>query len=275
MKSILITGSNGFVGKNLIDFYRDKFNILTFAKNDNLDNILVKNPDVIINCAASIYDIDTMFDTNVVLVNKLINHIEKHKETKLIQIGSSAEYGKKTSATKEIDSLDPVSFYSGTKAAATMMCVSAACEFDLPIIVVRPYSLYGNYEKPYRLFSKLFNAFVYKEEMILYEGYHDFIYIKDFIFGIDNLVSGDYNNGDIVNYGSGLQTSNKEVLDIFIDIFGYIPERLHIHEGMAKTFESKTWVCDTRYSSTRYGFTTKYSLKNGIIDLIKSKGIII
>ena len=39
-RTILITGSNGFVGKNLINFYKDKNNILTFTREDNIDYIL-------------------------------------------------------------------------------------------------------------------------------------------------------------------------------------------------------------------------------------------
>ena len=272
-KTILITGSNGFLGTNLVNFYSNKYNVLTFTKQDNIEHILSKQPDIIINCAASIYDIDSMFDTNVVLVNRLINYTKNHKHTKLIQIGSSAEYGKKLSATKESDNADPVSFYAGTKAAATMLCQSAAREFNLSIVVARPYSLYGNYEKSYRLFSKLLAAFVNQQEMTLADGYHDFIYVKDFVIGIDNLVSGHYDNGDIVNYGSGIQTSNKDVLDIFVEIFGYIPRHIQIVDGMAKAFESKVWICDTSYAEHKYNFKTQYSLKQGILDLIKTKGI--
>jgi nucleoside-diphosphate-sugar epimerase len=213
-----------------------------------------------------------MFNTNVLLVNKLIDHVKDNKHVKFIQIGSSAEYGKKESPTKETDSLNPVSYYAGTKAAATMMCQSAAIEFGLSIMIARPYSLYGNYEKPYRLFSKLFNTFVYDSPIILSEGYHDFIYIKDFIDGIDKLVENEYNTkGDIINFGTGIQTSNIEILQKFIDIFGFTPKYVEIKDTMSKSFESKTWVCDINYSREKYNFIPKYSLDNGIIDFIKTK----
>lgn len=273
VKSILITGSEGFVGKNLIDFYQNKYNIFTLTKKDNIYNILNKNPDIIINAAASIYDTESMFNTNVLLVNHIIEYVKKSK-TKFIQIGSSAEYGKINRASKEDDPLEPVSFYAGTKAAATMMCKSAAVEFNLPILIARPYSLYGQYEKPYRLFSRLLEAFTNNIEMKLSEGYHDFIYIKDFIHGIDNLIHGDYHiNGDIINFGTGVQTSNFEVLSCFVDIFGFKPECITIDNNMAKYFESKTWVCDTLYSKVKYNFIPRYALKDGIMDLLSIKGI--
>lgn len=272
VKKILITGSNGFVGKNLVEFYQNKcYDILTLTKKNSIDDILLQKPDIIINTAASIYEYTTMFDTNVLLVNKLIEYVLKTK-AKLIQIGSSAEYGKKEYPTKEIDSLQPVSYYAGTKAAATMMCQSAAIEFDLPIVIARPYSLYGNHEKSYRLFNKLFDAFMYNNNMVLCDGYHDFIYIKDFVDGIDTLVQNEYNiNGDIVNFGTGIQTSNMQVLEKFTDIFGFSPSCIEIKNSMAKSFESKTWVCDTNYAKQHYGFVPKFSLHEGIIDFIKTK----
>jgi nucleoside-diphosphate-sugar epimerase len=271
VKTLLITGSNGFVGKNLIEFYQNKYDIISLTREDHIDEVLSKKPDIIINCAASIYDLDTMFSTNVMLVNSLIEYVIKTKY-KLIQIGSSAEYGKKDHATKENDNLEPVSYYAGTKAAATMMCRSASLEFNAPIIIARPYSLYGNHEKSYRLFNKLFDAFTQNQYMVLSAGYHDFIYIKDFIRGIDHLINSEnIIYGDIVNFGSGVQTSNMEVLQKFIDIFGFSPTCIETKNTMAKSFESETWVCDTSYAKQQYNFSTTYSLENGILDFINTK----
>lgn len=270
IKKILITGSNGFIGKNLVEFYTNKYEVLTLNRQDNIEDKLKQNPDVIINTAVSIYEIDSMFNTNVLLVNTILEYIKANNK-KLIQIGSSAEYGKKDKPTKESDFLEPVTFYAGTKAASSLMCQSYAKEFNLPIFIIRPYSVYGNYEKSYRLFPRLVNAFTKQYDMVLTEGYHDFIYIKDFIRGLNLFVENDFENkGDIVNLGSGNQISNFDVLQKFIDIFGFMPENIKIKNGLSKSFESKTWVCDTNYAKNRYGFFTEYSLKDGILDLIKT-----
>lgn len=271
VKKILITGSDGFIGKNLVEFYTNKYEVLTLNRQENIQNKLTQNPDIIINAAASIYEMDYMFDTNVLLVNTILEYVKlNHK--KLIQIGSSAEYGKKDIPTKEGDLLEPVTYYAGTKAASSLMCQSIAKEFNLPIFIIRPYSVYGNYEKSYRLFPRLFNAFTKQQEMVLTEGYHDFIYIKDFIRGLNLFVENDFKDyGDIVNFGSGIQTSNADVLQKFIDIFGFVPDNITIKDGLSKSFEFKTWICDTSYAKNKYGFTTQYSLEEGILDLIKTK----
>lgn len=271
VKKLLITGSDGFIGKNLVEFYSDKYSIITLTRNDNIKDKLSYSPDIIINAAASIYDFDSMFETNVVLVNTILEYIRRTKN-KLIQIGSSAEYGKKSFASRESDFLDPVTYYAGTKAAASLMCQSLAMEFHLPIFIIRPYSVYGNHEKAYRLFPRLYNAFTKQDEMTLTEGYHDFIYIKDFIRGLNLFVENDFENyGDIINLGSGVQTSNEQVFQQFVDIFGFVPLQVEISQGLSKSFESKTWVCDTEYAKDKYGFVTEYSLRQGILDYIKTR----
>lgn len=271
VKKILVTGSNGFIGKNLVEFYSTKYDVITLTRNDNIKDKLNENPDIVINTAASIYDLDGMFETNVVLVNHILEYIRQTKN-KFIQIGSSAEYGKKTVPSKEQDILEPVIFYAGTKAAATLMCQSLAKEFTLPIFIIRPYSVYGNYEKAYRLFPRLYNAFAKQDKMTLTEGYHDFIYIKDFVRGLNLFVENDFENyGDIINLGSGQQTSNTEVFQQFVNIFGFVPPNIEISHGLSKSFESKTWICDTEYAKNKYGFVTEYSLRQGILDYIKTR----
>jgi nucleoside-diphosphate-sugar epimerase len=277
MKNILITGSNGFVGKNLVEFYNSKYNVITYTRSDNLEEILsINKPEIIINCAAEIYNEENMFSSNLELTHKLINYVIKTK-SKLIHIGSSSEYGRKEYPSSEKDRLDPTTPYEATKGAATLMCVGYAKYYKLPIVVARPYSVYGKYEKDYRLFTSIYNAYINNKKMTLYDGYHDFIYIKDFINGLDILLNSDNEkiSGDVVNFGSGIQYSNYDVLMIFNSIFGYIPDCIEVNKKMIKPFESSIWLCDTRYSKEKYNFETQFLLKEGVLDLLKERGYVI
>lgn len=270
MKKILITGSNGFIGKNLIEFYKNKYEVLTLTRQDNIEDVLKNKPDAIINCAANIYNKEKIFECNVELVYKLLNYV-KDNNCKMIQIGSSAEYGKKDYPTKETDMLEPRNIYEATKAAATMLCVGIAKEYSLPVVVARPYSVYGKYEKSYRLFPKLLNAFINDIPMNLNQGYHDFIYIKDFIKGLDILLNekNEKISGDTVNFGSGVQISNFEILNIFENIYNTKPKNITKIDSFGKSFESDIWVCNTQYAKEKYNFLIDFDIKQGIIDLIK------
>lgn len=270
MKKILITGSNGFIGKNLINFYEKKYSIIYHTRNTNIFDVLKDKPDLIINAAASIYEESEMFESNVVLVNCLIDYIKK-TNTRMVHIGSSSEYGRKNIPTKETDCPSPTTAYEATKSAATMLCVGYAKAYNLEICVARPYSVYGKHEKSYRLFPRLYNSFVNNEPMTLYNGFHDFIYIKDFVRGIDTLLNSEKETikGDIVNFGSGHQYSNFEIFELFEKQFSH-KAPVTINNNMNKNFESDIWVCDPSYAQKKYNFTCEYNITTGISDYIKT-----
>lgn len=271
---IFITGATGFIGQNLVDYYtRRGHEIYAYRREESLreclDNFV---PDAIINSAAEIYDPAHMFVPNIVMVQTVLEYVrECEQDCKLIQIGSSSEYGPTGYSTAEDELLKPVDYYQGTKGAATLMCQGWARFFNLPIWIVRPYSVYGPGERPHRLFPRLYRAFNYNESMTLYQGHHDFIYINDFVRGIDLVLQEwDLAPGEIVNFGSGIQVSNFELLDIWEHVTEKTAPVAKVAE-MRKAFENNVWVCDIA-KSFQLGFECEYTLETGIRDfLLKAK----
>jgi nucleoside-diphosphate-sugar epimerase len=271
---MFITGSYGFIGQNLYEKYKNNFDIFRYEKHSNIDDDLnIFHPNIIINAAAEIYNPELMYESNVVLLQKQLRWASEHKIERMICVGSSSEYGIRSTPHKETDCPMPVDMYSATKAAGTMLCLGYAKTYKLPVCVARPYSVYGKYEKQHRLFPRLINAFKNNDPMTLYDGNHDFIYIDDFIKGIDILLNADQDKiiGDIVNFGSGIQTSNNEVLDIFKKITGNQNPPISLVKKMRKAFESDLWVCDTTYAKEKYNFETTIDLNSGISFLIRNE----
>ena len=214
-----------------------------------------------------------MFEPNIVMVQTILKYVQRCKQLcKLIQIGSSSEYGTTNHPTAEDTLLKPVDFYQATKGAATLLCQGWARMHQLPIWIVRPYSVYGPGERPHRLFPKLYKAFKNNEPMTLYQGYHDFIYINDFVRGIDLVLQEwDLAPGEIVNFGSGYQTSNFDLLDLWIKVTGNKEAPVAKVAEMRKAFENNIWVCDIA-KSFKLGFNCEYTLETGIRDfLLKAK----
>jgi nucleoside-diphosphate-sugar epimerase len=265
---IFITGSTGFVGKNLIKYYSHEEVKPYYRENDLSFELENFKPDVIINSAAEIYDDSVMWESNVVLTKKCLDYVKNNPTTKMVQIGSSSEYGPMPRASSEKDLINPVDMYQATKGMCTLLAQGYARHYNLDIVIARPYSVYGPGEKPHRLFPRLYNAYIKQEPMVLYQGFHDFIYIDDFVRGIDILCK--YENapkGDIVNFGSGVQYSNFEINDIFQKITN-VSAPVEKKLNLLKPFESNFWVCDTTYAWQKYKFKTQYDIYAGIKDFI-------
>ena len=260
---VYITGATGFVGSNLADYYYTRgHTVKSHVRSKDITAELGHfAPDVVVNCAAEIYDADKMFEPNIMLTYKILEYV-KESQCRMVQIGSSSEYGPTEYASSEETLLKPVDFYQGTKGAATLMCQGWARAHNLKIYIARPYSVFGPGERPHRLFPHLWRAFKYEEPMNLYEGYHDFIYIHDFLRGIDMLTLSNIDPGEIYNFGSGIQTSNKEVLQLFEKVTKRTAPVTEVFE-LKKSFESRLWKCDTS-KAEQFGFTCDYSLEEGI-----------
>jgi dTDP-glucose 4,6-dehydratase len=262
MEKLLITGDQGFVGRNLKRFYQDKYQIFSWNRHDKIDLKKIK-PDIIINTAAEIYNTDKMFGSNVVLCKTFLDYT-KDNNTRLLQIGSSSELGMVDHPGREYSPINPINLYQGTKAAATMLCQSYAREFNLDITIARPYSLYGRYEKQRRLFPTLRLAAENKrvDPLELYAGVHDWIYIDDFIYGLDWIINRKSEPGEIFHFGTGKQTTNFKVFDLLQEFLGNL-DCVILKDEFIKKYDSNMWVCDTR-KTQRLGFETKFNLRDGI-----------
>jgi len=269
-KKIFLTGGKGFIGKNLKKFYSTNNSIIEYNRDKSIiQELKDSNPDIIINCAAEIYDPLKMFNSNVVLVKDILDYCKKSSIEHFIHFGSSSEYGEKKDPMSESDILTPKDIYGATKSSSSLICQGYAHYYDIPVTVIRPFSVYGIFEKPHRLFPRLINHFLFNKDLTIYQGYHDFIYIKDLIRGVEKVIKSDksISKGDIVNLGTGKQYSNFKILEIFEEILSIKSKAKKVNK-FAKKFETGNWKCDTSYASNKYNFYPKYSIQEGIKNLI-------
>lgn len=272
-KRIVITGSTGFLGKHLMERFVN-CEVMEIKRDLSLiKNIKSFNPDYIFHFAAEIYDEDSMFESNVMFTYNLLEHTKDVNYKAFVYCGSSSEYGTKNKPMSENDYLEPNTLYSATKSSGTMMCKGFASRYNKPIITVRPFSVYGLYEKSHRFIPTLFDRFVKKESVTISPGVHDFIYIDDFINAVLVITNSDSEiiKGDVVNIGYGSQWTNKEVYDIMKNIFQYDID-VNFVDGKLRTFDTtESWVADISKLKDKYGYFPKYSLEYGLNELHKLK----
>lgn len=262
---IFLTGATGFLGKNIVDRYQDA-TIFKFQRGGNLDADLFEfAPDVIINCAAEIKNFDNMW-SNISITSRCLEYVKRFTNTKMIQIGSSSEYGAHDTATNEESALRVYDLYSSTKASSSLLCQAYGKQYGLKVTVLRPYSLFGQHEMPPRMFPNLWRSFIKNHPIKLVNGMHDFCYVDDFIDAIDIVINSKDNLcGEVFNISNGEQYTNFEICELFRQI-----TNLNGNVELIDDFVTpRVWLCDNRKAKNVLGWVPKNNIHSGIRSFIR------
>lgn len=141
MKNILITGSNGFIGSNLISFLKEekKYKLILFSKKDSDENLKTKVliSDIIFHLAGENKSktFNNFLKNNVHLTQRIINILEtKKKRTPIVY----------TSTTKVKEN----NFYGKTKLKAEYIIKSYGKKNKVPIKILRVPNVFGKWARP-------------------------------------------------------------------------------------------------------------------------------
>jgi nucleoside-diphosphate-sugar epimerase len=272
---ILLTGATGFIGQHLSYALKNTYSsseIFKFGRNHNQQDIIQFQPNVIFHLAAEIKDQEKMFTSNVILTYDLLEASRHLKELKaFINVGSSSEYGRKTYPISETDFLNPTTIYEGTKGAVTLLCQSYARTYSLPIVTARPFTIYGPHEPSTKLIPTIYHKMMNNDPIELSKGMHDLVYISDFITGLIILSQQPREKicGDIVNFGSGQQISNQEIVHIFEHLLRKKAKIIPVNK--IRSYDSDFWECNIRYAKEKYSWAAITGPTRGIKQYIQSE----
>ena len=261
---IFLTGGTGFLGKAIMRVLSHHSYFVYCRGNDISQQLHDFDPDAIIHSAGEIYKEDLMISSNILLTHTILEYVKTHNNVKMIYFGSSSEYGKKLGAMSETDFCDAQNLYAATKAAGTLMCQAYARSYDCDICVVRPFSVYGDYEPAHRLVPTLYDKITNNQPITLIRGTHDFIYILDFVNLIKKVLESPKNitQADIVNAGTGICHTNDQVAETFARVLN-MPVNYTLVDKF-KECDSPRWVCDEAHAKSQYDFVAKFNLENGL-----------
>lgn len=247
MKTVLITGIDGFTGthlsvalratgfkvvglSNVVDNARDNVFQCDLLDKVRLQNILTKiQPDYVIHLAAISFvghgNAEDFYRVNVVGTMSLLEVLsELDKKPSKVLIASSANiYG-----TPDVVSIDesvqplPVNHYATSKLA--MECMVRTMFNRLPIVITRPFNYTGAGQAEQFLIPKIVSHFKRKEKVIELGNLNisrDFSDVRSVCQTYLKLLEQPAAIGQTFNICSGKVYSLREVLSFMAEIAGY------------------------------------------------------
>ena len=168
--------------------------------------------DIICHLAAQAgvrYSIDNPFVYEKSNVLGTLNILELSKDygvEKIVFASSSSVYGNsnKEYFSEEDDTSSPVSLYAATKKATEVICHSYHTLYDIPMIGLRYFTVYGPYGRPDMALFKFTDAIIKGEPIDVFgdgKMERSFTYIDDIVSGTIKAMESDF-SWEIFNLGS-------------------------------------------------------------------------
>jgi UDP-glucuronate 4-epimerase len=269
---VLVTGKNGFIARHLIERLErlKDFKVHSSSRitpTGMLALLDVIKPDIIYHLGAELKDPSEMFDSNVVLTQIIIEWCIKNPVQRLVLFGSSSEYGNVNKPRSEKDLPLPTNMYEATKSATAMLARGAAYQYNIPTLFIRPFTIYGEDEKPTKLSQILFQKMIDGTVLKLTDGFHDYMYIDDFVEILMSVTVHATDKFTLLNIGTGWQTTNIQFVNTFQNVTGYkFP--VEIVEGVGPP----SWMADTALLESKFkiNLAQARNLENGIRRMVSA-----
>ena len=222
MTKILVTGSNGFIGTQVIEAL-DKLEVITDTINSKridlqkLEEVMkLDASDIVIHLGGKTtkeLEWNEYFNNNVLGTLNILEYCVKKNIKKLIFVSSYVYGNPQYSPIDEKHPISPHNSYTKSKYFAEQLCELYAKNFNLNIIILRPFNIFGKTLPNDFLISNLFNSTKSNKKIIIVNknSKRDFLHVEDFVDVILKIKDYDV-KFEIFNVGSGKSYSFNEVI---------------------------------------------------------------
>jgi NAD dependent epimerase/dehydratase len=303
MKTVLITGADGFIGSHLTEMLvskgyqvkalsqynsfnnwgwledvncKDKIEVLTGDIRDpHYCKYITKDVDIIYHLAALIaipYSYiapDSYVDTNIKGTLNICQAAKENGVKRVIHTSTSEVYG--TAQYVPIDEnhpIQPQSPYSATKIAADAMAMSFYNSFELPVTIARPFNTYGPRQSARAVIPTIITQIANGIKEIKLGDVsptRDFNYVEDTCRGFIALAESDQTIGQTVNIGSNFEISIYDTLNMIKKLMNSNVQFI-IDEQRIRPGKSEVlrlW-CDNTKIKKMTGFKSNISIEEGL-----------
>jgi NAD dependent epimerase/dehydratase len=303
MKTILVTGADGFIGSHLTEMLVDKgYRVRALSQYNSFNNwgwledvkckdkievltgdirdshyckLITKDVDIIFHLAALIsipYSYiapDSYVDTNIKGTLNICQAAKENGNIRVIHTSTSEVYG--TAQYVPIDEnhpMQPQSPYSATKIAADAMAMSFYNAFNLPVTIARPFNTYGPRQSARAVIPTIITQIANSATKIKLGDItptRDFNYVDDTCRGFVALAECDESIGQVVNIGSNFEISIGNTLNLIKELMNSDVEFIVDNERIRpdKSEVFRLW-CDNSKIEKLTGFKPQTNIEDGL-----------
>jgi len=209
-KNLFIYGIDNLNNYYSVSLKKERLDILKKYKNFKFFNIDIKNNlilgnffrskkiDVVFNFAAqagvrySIKNPKVYLESNIIGFFNILENCRKNKIKKLLFASSSSVYGNsKHFPLKENIAINPINFYGLTKKNNEEMAKIFSTTYNMRIIGLRFFTVFGEWGRPDMVVYKLFNS-IFKKKIFYLNNrgnhFRDFTHISDVVNILEKLI---------------------------------------------------------------------------------------
>ncbi len=202
---------------------------------------------------------------NIMATHRLIEALEGSGGGYLVNVSTSSVYGAR--ATNAEDAVpEPISHYGVTKLAAEQLALASCRSGRLEVCSIRLFSVYGERERPEKLFPKLIRSILDDTEFPLYEGSprhrRAFTYVGDAVAGLVAVLGNlEACRGQIVNLGSDREETTARGIEIVQELLG---KRARLRREPGRAGDQERTCAEITRARALLGYEPKTALEEGL-----------
>ncbi|MCL7390369.1 MAG: GDP-mannose 4,6-dehydratase [Thaumarchaeota archaeon] len=284
---VLVTGSEGFVGRNLVKYLKDRgFDVIgldisggelrldvtdfdaLLRSLSNIDFDAVVHLSAIANIPESIRDPYRCFKVNVYGTLNILEIASRKNVKRFIYASSANVYGLPLKLPVDEDTpLNPRTPYDYSKVAAETIVQSYWKTKKLPTVIFRSWKLFGEYDVPTTAIPSFIRACLKNETIKLYNSGRDTTdptYIENYCIAIELALTREEAIGEVFNIGTGNEITIRQLAELIRKLtnsdseIALLPPRTEEEKEPMRSYPSIEKI------KKLLGYTPKTSLEEGL-----------
>lgn len=260
-KKIFVTGSAGFIGSHIENGFPKIQVMNNKTKRVDLRNkhdvLKLRKADIVIHTAAAIpksipQELSHYFENNILGTLNILEYCIQKDIEKLVYVSTYIYGNPEYCPIDENHPINPHTPYTESKYLAERLCKWYNEKYGLKIVILRPFGIFGRFQKTGLLIPNLIDALKTGKEITITNknSKRDYLYIDDFVNLVKKVLQNNY-KFEIFNIGTGTSHSFEQVIKTIEKI---TKKKINISYNTDK----KTFIPEIRADITKITNATKW-----------------